>query len=149
MADMRDWTVDRRELLGVAALGGGLLLPGAAQAQKRRAPVVPLGGFTHGVASGEPSETSMLFWTRCEGVGAKAVPLSVEVSTDPRMARARVMGQALAEPAQARHDRGKVPLVMGAGVGWIWVQVGDGQRQRPQRLGDVAKCADPLTPRCS
>ncbi len=95
---MADWMLDRRELLGAAALGGGLLLPGTALAQKRRSPVVPLGGFTHGVASGEPSATTMLFWTRYQGVGDKAVPLSVEVSTDPRMARARVMGQALAEP---------------------------------------------------
>jgi alkaline phosphatase D len=95
---MPDLELHRRELLVAAGLAGGLLLPGAALAQKRRAPVVPLGGFTHGVASGEPSATSMLFWTRFEGTGDRAVPLSVEVSTDPRMARARVMGQALAEP---------------------------------------------------
>lgn len=97
---MQDWAVDRRALLAAGAMVGGLLLPGAAVAQKRRAPVVPLGGFTHGVASGEPSATSMLFWTRFEGVGDTAVPLSLEVSTDPRMARARVMGQALAEPGR-------------------------------------------------
>ena len=95
---MRDWELDRRALLAAGAMAGGLLLPGAALAQKRRSPVVPLGGFTHGVASGEPSATSMLFWTRFEGTGDTAVPLALEVSTDPRMARARVMGQALAEP---------------------------------------------------
>ena len=93
---------DRRTLLaGAAAAGAGLLMPGAAWAQRRRAvTVAPLGGFTHGVASGEPSQTSMLFWTRFEGVGGQAVPLELEISTDPRMARARVMGQALAEPGR-------------------------------------------------
>jgi alkaline phosphatase D len=97
---MVDWKPDRRELLGAAALGGGLLLPGAALAQRsrRQAPVPQFGGFTHAVASGEPTATSMLLWTRFQGTGDKAVPLSVEVSSDPRMARARVMGQALAEP---------------------------------------------------
>ena len=93
---------DRRTLLaGAAAAGAGLLMPGAAWAQRRKAvTVAPLGGFTHGVASGEPSQTSMLFWTRFEGVGGQAVPLELEISTDPRMARARVMGQALAEPGR-------------------------------------------------
>ncbi len=97
---MPDREFHRRELLAAAGLAGGLLLPGAALAQKRRVAIVPVGGFTHGVASGEPSATSMLLWTRFEGVGDSAVPLSVEVSTDPRMARARVMGQALAEPGR-------------------------------------------------
>ncbi|PZU46857.1 MAG: alkaline phosphatase [Sphingomonas sp.] len=93
---------DRRTLMAGAALAGaGLLLPGVALAQRRKTPApVPLGGFTHGVASGEPSQTSMLFWTRYEGSGGQAVPLELEISTDPRMARAKVMGHALAEPGR-------------------------------------------------
>ncbi|WP_374387616.1 alkaline phosphatase [Sandaracinobacter sp.] len=92
---------DRRTLLAGAAAGAGLLLPGVAWAQRRKAvQAAPLGGFTHGVASGEPSQTSMLFWTRFEGAGGQAVPLELEISGDPRMARARVMGQALAEPGR-------------------------------------------------
>jgi alkaline phosphatase D len=95
-----DRELDRRRLLAAGALaGGGLLLPGAAFAQRRQA-AVPLAGFTHGVASGEPGPTSMLFWTRFEGQGGVAVPLKLEISTDPRMARARVMGEALAEPGR-------------------------------------------------
>ncbi|WP_268920575.1 alkaline phosphatase D family protein [Sandaracinobacter neustonicus] len=93
---------DRRTLMAGAALAGaGLLLPGAVLAQRRKQPAaMPLGGFTHGVASGEPSATSMLFWTRYEGTGDQPVPLEVEISADPRMARAKVMGHALAEPAR-------------------------------------------------
>jgi alkaline phosphatase D len=99
---MAERDLDRRTLLaGAAAAGAGLLLPGAAWAQRRKAATqAPPGGFTHGVASGEPSQTSMLFWTRFEGAGGQAVPLELEISTDPRMARARIMGHALAEPGR-------------------------------------------------
>jgi alkaline phosphatase D len=90
---------DRRTLLAAAgAAGAGLWLPGGALAQKRGA--VPLAGFTHGVASGEPGPTSMLFWTRFQGSGEQPVPLKLELSSDPRMARSRVMGEALAEPGR-------------------------------------------------
>ncbi len=93
-----DSRIDRRQLIGGAALAGaGLLLPGGLRA---KSPPVPLVGFTHGVASGEPGPTSMLFWTRFQGVGETAVPLKLEISSDPRMARARVMGEALAEPGR-------------------------------------------------
>lgn len=89
---------DRRTLL--ASAGAMLLAPGAA-AQGRRPREAPamLGGFTHGVASGEPGATSMLFWTRCQGTGDRAVPLRLELSTDPRMARSRVVAEAYADPA--------------------------------------------------
>jgi alkaline phosphatase D len=87
---------DRRSVMAGAALGaGGLLLPG-----RLRAAPAPLAGFTHGVASGEPQQTSLLFWTRFQGTGDRAVPLKLEISADPRMARARVMGEAIADPAR-------------------------------------------------
>jgi alkaline phosphatase D len=94
---MASWTdeLDRRQLLAGGALAGSALLLGA-----RKPAPVPLAGFTHGVASGEPGPTSMLFWTRFEGLGDSAVPLKLEVSSDPRMARARVLGEALAEPGR-------------------------------------------------
>jgi alkaline phosphatase D len=97
---MADWSdLSRRQLIGTGALAGaGLLLPGRLGA--KAPPPAPLGGFTHGVASGEPGPTSMLFWTRFQGSGDTAVPLKLEVSTDPRMVRTRVMGEAIADPAR-------------------------------------------------
>lgn len=99
---MADRDFSRRELLaGVGVAGAGLILPGEAWAQrKRREPVPILGGFTHGVATGEPGPTSMLFWTRYQGTGSAPVKLGLEVSTDPRMAKAKLMGEAIADPAR-------------------------------------------------
>ena len=82
----------RRDLLAAGALAGtGLLLPGDAWAQRKKQQPTILGGFSHGVASGEPGPTSMLFWTRYQGTGERVVPLSLEISSDPRMARAKVV----------------------------------------------------------
>jgi len=86
--------LDRRQLLGGAAIAGaGLFLP-----SRLRAAAAPLAGFTHGVATGEPGADQMLFWTRFVGTGRKAVPLKLEVSSDPRMARAKVVAELEAEP---------------------------------------------------
>lgn len=95
---MTDWIsgMDRRQLLGgVGFAGAALLLPGPL-----RAAAAPLGGFTHGVATGEPGASDMLFWTRFVGPGRQSVPLKLEVSTDPRMARARVVAELEADPAR-------------------------------------------------
>lgn len=88
--------INRRELLiGGAAASAGLLWPS-------RMIAAPLAGFTHGVASGEPGPTSMLFWTRFAGTGSgdRAVPLQLEIANNPRMTRARVVAEALAEPGR-------------------------------------------------
>lgn len=54
--------IDRRLLLKTATLGlGALALPGGAFAAMQAA-LTP--GFSHGVASGEPSQRSVLLWTR-------------------------------------------------------------------------------------
>ena len=67
------WCPDRRLLLRLGTLGvGALALPGAAQTLGAR-------GFTHGVASGEPSANSVLLWTRYVGSSAET-RLAVEVS---------------------------------------------------------------------
>jgi alkaline phosphatase D len=92
MMDERDFA-RRRLLAGAALAGAALALPTSAWSQrKRRAPVEMLGGFTHGVASGEPGPTSMLFWTRYQGSGNTGVALGLELSTDPRMTKARLVG---------------------------------------------------------
>lgn len=52
------FTIDRRLLLKTGAFGlAGLATPGAAQ-------ILSAKGFTHGVASGEPSPSSILLWAR-------------------------------------------------------------------------------------
>jgi alkaline phosphatase D len=49
--------LDRRLLLKAGALGlGALAVPGVAQ-------IAALRGFTHGVASGEPRQRSVMLWT--------------------------------------------------------------------------------------
>ena len=55
--------MDRRLLLQAGAFGlAALATPGVAQLLSAR-------GFTHGVASGEPSARSVLLWTRHVGSG--------------------------------------------------------------------------------
>ncbi len=69
--------IDRRSLLMTGTLGlGAFAVPGFARALT----VAGLTGFTHSVASGEPSATSMLLWTRYVPADGGAAKLRVEVS---------------------------------------------------------------------
>ena len=66
--------IDRRRLIQAGVLGlGAMALPGVAGMFLRQ-------GFTHGVASGEPSANSVLLWTRF--VGEADVKLRAEVASD-------------------------------------------------------------------
>jgi alkaline phosphatase D len=68
------FSIDRRLLIKAGVLGlGALSIPGAAQILAAR-------GFTHGVASGEPSAGSVLLWTRY--VSASDARLRCEVARD-------------------------------------------------------------------
>lgn len=83
--------VNRRHLLSAGA--AGLLaysLPGRAIAQPTR-------GFTHGVASGEPSQTSVVLWARY--LAPNAVRLRVEIADDPSFQRIVITGETEASPA--------------------------------------------------
>lgn len=81
-------TLDRRALLGGGFLGMGLAAaPLAAQIG---------GGFTHGVASGEPSAHSVLLWTR--HVGSRPTKLRWEMSESADFARVASGGTARAVP---------------------------------------------------
>lgn len=72
--------IDRRLLMKLAALGtGALAVPGAAQ-------LVTARGFTHGVASGEPSARSVLLWTRFVAPSGEA-RLTAEVAETVDFAR--------------------------------------------------------------
>ena len=93
-ATSQTWRPDRRRLLQFSTLGlGALAVPGAAQvlAQAR--------GFTHGVASGEPSTDSVLLWTRYIGNGAET-RLTVELSETTDFARPIAGGNVTASEAR-------------------------------------------------
>lgn len=112
--------ISRRDLL--AGGTAGLLLP-------RRLRAAPASGFTHGVASGEPSATSMLFWTRFQPADGKPAPLKLEIATDPRMARARVMAETHADPARDWTARATVEGLE-PGVTYYYRWLGPGRNVR-------------------
>ena len=85
--------IDRRQLLQTGLLGlGALATPGAAQLMTAR-------GFTHDVASGEPSADSVLLWTRYAGNDA-AIRLGVEIAEDAEFGRVVSRGEAIARAAR-------------------------------------------------
>jgi len=63
---------------------------------------MPRSGFTHGVASGEPSTSSVLLWTRFVGAGdtrsPNPVPLQAEISDTADFSRIVARGTAIADP---------------------------------------------------
>lgn len=85
---MNAYTLDRRQLIRTALYGiAGLSLQAYGQILATR-------GFTHGVASGEPSAKSILLWTRYASDGD--APLRVEVARDAQFRRVVAGAQALA-----------------------------------------------------
>lgn len=78
--------LDRRRLVLGGMLGlGAFSLPGGAALARQ---MMTATGFTHGVASGEPSATSMLFWTRyVAAAGADQARLDIEVASDREFSR--------------------------------------------------------------
>jgi alkaline phosphatase D len=83
--------IDRRRL--IQAAGAGLLvtaaLPGRALAQQTT-------GFTHGVASGDPAQTSVALWTRF--VAGGETKLKLEVAEDEAFARIVSTAETTANP---------------------------------------------------
>ncbi|MFN4113259.1 MAG: alkaline phosphatase D family protein [Sphingomonadaceae bacterium] len=79
----------RRAFFKLGSLGlAGLAAPLGAQALG--------GGFTHGVASGEPGQSAVLLWTRC--VGEAEIALEWQVAEDQDFARLVSEGFAKASP---------------------------------------------------
>lgn len=74
--------------LGGFGLGAAALPAGAALAAKR--------GFSHGVASGEPSASSVLLWTRY--VAAQETRLTAELAEDADFSQGRISGNVTADP---------------------------------------------------
>jgi len=87
--------IDRRSLLMTGTLGlGAYAVPGFAQTDS----VAALRGFTHNVASGEPSSDSMLLWTRFVPADGKPIHLIAEVSTTADFAKIVAKGMAITGP---------------------------------------------------
>lgn len=68
-------TIDRRSLLGWISAGSAAATTAAAQAPAASMPVT----FQHGVASGDPDQTSAVFWTRVTPGGDDAGDIAVEL----------------------------------------------------------------------
>jgi alkaline phosphatase D len=89
--------IDRRLLLKTGIYGlGALSMPGGAMAAMQ---VALTKGFSHGVASGEPSQKSVLLWTRYVSDGAET-KLRAEVAIDASFTRVVAGGEVLAAPSR-------------------------------------------------
>jgi alkaline phosphatase D len=88
--------IDRRALLATAGFGiGGLILPGGSLAAQA---LLGLTGFTHNVASGEPSADSVLLWTRYVSATGSPSKVRVEVSEGQDFAKIAGGGQMVTGP---------------------------------------------------
>jgi alkaline phosphatase D len=85
-------TISRRSLLQAAAMLPPLML-GAWPAGAARS------GFTHGVASGDPDQQSVVLWSRFVPIHGAAAELKVQVAEEPRFRRIVARGTATAGPA--------------------------------------------------
>ena len=84
--------LNRRQLVQLGAFGlGALAIPSISRASFGT-------GFTHSVASGEPSQNSVLLWTRFVGTGDTA--LKAEISEDAGFAKIIGGGDVIASPAR-------------------------------------------------
>ncbi|MET1756378.1 alkaline phosphatase D family protein [Novosphingobium sp. RD2P27] len=101
--------IDRRLLLQAGAFGlAALSTPGVAQILTAR-------GFTHGVASGEPSAESVLLWTRY--VGSRDTRLRCEVAADECFSKVVAGGDVT---ASAQNDSCAKIVVDGLTPGRWW-----------------------------
>jgi alkaline phosphatase D len=89
--------IDRRLLVKTGLLGLGALTASGAAAGVET--LIAAKGFTHGVASGEPSGTSVLLWTRYVG-GDGGTKLRAEISEDADFKRVLSGGDVTASPAR-------------------------------------------------
>jgi len=108
-------SLDRRLLLKAGTLGlGALAVPGIAQIAAAR-------GFTHGVASGEPGQRSVMLWTRYAGGGR----IHWQVSPTADFRRIVAEGDVAAE---AEHDYCVKPVAAGLKPGsWYHYRFRDGR----------------------
>ncbi|QLC26149.1 alkaline phosphatase D family protein [Parasphingopyxis algicola] len=99
-------TMDRRLLLQTGLFGlGALATPGAAR-------LLSAQGFTHQVASGEPTQNSVLLWTRYVSEGEPM--LRAEIAEDAEFGRIVARGET---PARNAHDFAAKVVVDGLAPG--------------------------------
>ncbi len=143
--------VGRRRFLATAAGATAALLvtdriPGA-WAVPRAATDDP---FTLGVASGDPTPTGVVLWTRLAprpldpdgGMPARPVPVDWEVSTGPRMIEVVARGRVVAAPATGHAVHVEVDGLAPGRHYWYRFRAGG----HLSRLGRTKTCADPGTP---
>lgn len=95
--------IDRRQLMALGTFGlGALGMPASAA-------LIGGKGFTHGIASGEPSQQSVLLWTRY--VGSGNVKLTAEISGNPDFA-----GTVIAGEVEALADRDHIAKITVQGL---------------------------------
>jgi alkaline phosphatase D len=88
-------SIDRRLLIKTSLLGLGALSASGAAAGAEV--LIAAKGFTHGVASGEPSPTAVLLWTRYVG-GDGGMKLRAEISADASFKHIVSGGDVIAKP---------------------------------------------------
>lgn len=88
--------ISRREAL--LGLGGGFTLLGGCAATQRAPDIDAV--FTSGVASGDPTATSMVIWTRAYNPDVAAIPVGFEVAEDAGFSRIVRRGTGLATTAR-------------------------------------------------
>lgn len=84
--------VTRRKLLAAAPLA---LAPAAAHA---KASPLGRGDFTHGVASGDPTSSAVILWTRFVPAAPGAATVRWEIADDAKFERVRAHGEATSSP---------------------------------------------------
>ncbi|MEP3227134.1 MAG: alkaline phosphatase D family protein [Parasphingorhabdus sp.] len=85
-------SLNRRQLIQLGTFGLGAMSASAS------ASIARAQGFTHGVASGEPSQNSILLWTRFVGDGD--IKLTVEMSKNAAFEGANIIGEVTASPSR-------------------------------------------------
>ncbi len=84
--------IDRRQLMALGTFGlGALSVPASAAMMNAK-------GYTHGVASGEPSQDSVLLWTRF--VSGSDAKLTAEIAGSADFSGAKIVGEVVATEAR-------------------------------------------------
>ncbi len=103
-------TINRRQLVQLGAFGlGALSIPSIARASFGS-------GFTHNVASGEPSQNSVLLWTRF--AGGDETKLTAEVSSD--MSFTKIVGGGDVIASAMRDHTAKITVTGLASDSWYF-----------------------------
>jgi alkaline phosphatase D len=125
----------RRFLKALGAVGVSATIPGVTQYP-----------FTLGVASGYPTPTSVVLWTRMTGdLAPLAIPLRWEVFGDESLCKTVAAGETIADPAWAHSARIEVQGL--ESERWYWYRFSAGDAQSPVGRTRTAPAAGAPAPR--